>query len=101
MINFRGVFRLYRRCLISGFASGITIVWKNGKIIDTIINAVAQLVQALPRQCRRMLIAQLLLTLSYPGRDIAALVSMPTGVPSRHWPIWWAQQTGSGFGLPV
>lgn len=69
--------------LISGFASGITIVLENGKIIDTIINAVAQLVQALPPSVAAvgMLITQLLFNFIVPSGSGQALVSMPIMFP--------------------
>ncbi|MEE0202932.1 MAG: C4-dicarboxylate ABC transporter permease [Muricomes sp.] len=69
--------------LISGFASGITIVLENGKIIDTIINAVAQLVQALPPSVAAvgMLITQLLFNFIVPSGSGQALISMPIMFP--------------------
>lgn len=69
--------------LVSGFASGITIVLGNGKIIDTIINAVAQLVQSLPPSIAAvgMLIVQMFFNFIVPSGSGQALVSMPIMFP--------------------
>ncbi|MGI6071116.1 MAG: YfcC family protein [Blautia sp.] len=69
--------------LVSGFASGITIVLENGQIIDTIINGAAKLVQAMPPSIAAvgMLILQFIFNFIVPSGSGQALISMPIMFP--------------------
>ena len=68
---------------VSGFASGVTIVMQEGKIIDTVINAVAQLVQSLPPSVAAvgMMLVQLVISFIVPSGTGQALISMPIMFP--------------------
>ena len=79
----KGLASFSSAALVSGFAAAITLILSNANVIDTIINAVANLVAALPSSIAAvgMLIVQFLFNFIVPSGSGQALISMPIMIP--------------------
>ena len=101
----RGAAELSKTALLIGFARTIELVLSDGRVIDTVINALAQPLQALPRTVAAvgMLGVQSLCNLFIPSGSGQAYVTMPIMAPladltelSRQTAVL-AYQLGDGF----
>ena len=70
-------------CILTGLAGGITVIMKNGQIMDTIIYFLANLLKAAPKgiSAQLMLIVQTLINFLIPSGSGQAAVTMPIMAP--------------------
>lgn len=101
----KGAAELCKTALLIGFARAIELVLSDGRVIDTVINALAQPLQALPRSVAAvgMLGVQSLCNFFVPSGSGQAYVTMPIMAPladltelSRQTAVL-AYQFGDGF----
>ena len=101
----RGAAQLTKTALLNGFARTIQVVLTEGRVIDTVIEALAQPLQALPRSVSAvgMLAVQTVCNLFIPSGSGQAYVTMPIMAPlsdltglSRQVAVL-AYQFGDGF----